>query len=161
MRIKPKTKFVMNRRNSFTLIEILFVIVIVGILTALAVPGFRRTFENMQQYNFAKDMRHLSIYLQSSAISMGKVYCLNIDAANGKILANYAQDGELKGLDGRFGRTYAVPLGNTVSIEGADKQSICFYPDGYIDNATIIIENQRGNKVSLIIKGLTGDIKIQ
>lgn len=163
MKANPKMISVMiarskTGRRAFTFIELMIVITIIGILSVIAIPQFRKVADNFELENFVKNIFYLSHYLQSSAISQGKIYCLNIDKNEGKIWSTYKVGDEFKQIEGKFGRIYKVPEG---LIFSAGKKEIYFYPDASIDEVTVDFESKYRNKASLIIKGGIGEIKIQ
>jgi len=141
------------------------VIIIIGVLVGVALPQFRKTFDNLELENFTKDIYYLTGYLRESAISQGKVYCLNFASERKEFQVTYRKEGAFEALKGKFGKIYIVPQGVTIFIdspEGAQEtKSIYFYPDGSIDKATIIFENRYGRRISLIIPGAGGEIKVQ
>lgn len=164
MKVRPKMIFVTSRTKALTFIELLIVIVIIGILVGISIPQFRKTFDNFELENFVKDIYYLSRYLQASAISQAKIHYLNIARAEGKFWATYKVEDEFKNIEGRFGKIYMAPKGVIISIDQAhqpEKEGIYFYPDGSIDEIKIDFENRHNHKVSLIIQGAVGDIKIQ
>ena len=153
--------FATTRPRAITFVELLIVIIIVGILTGVSVPGFKKTFDNLELENFVKDIYYLSRYLQGGAIGQGKIYCLKIDKDKGEFQATYRQDSEFKNLGGRFGKIYKAPAGITVSVNPPDATGTYFYPDGSVDKITITFVNQHKTEVSLIIKGAAGEIQIK
>lgn len=153
--------------KAITFIELLIVILIIATLAVLSVPQFRKTFNSFEFSGFVKDIYYLSHYLRESAISKGKVYCLNIDTQKSapQFYATCQPDSEAGAqwvrLEGRFAKIYRVPQGATIlSIEPADKKNIYFYPDGSIDSVTIILAYAK-TETSLIIRGASGAIQIK
>lgn len=151
----------MRKNSAVTFIELLVVIIIIGILVGISIPQLRKTFDNFQLDNFAKDIYYLCQYLQASAISQGKVYSLNINPAEGALQAFY-KDGNnnLQQAEGRFGKIYMAPRGVILSSL-KDVLIIYFYPDGSTSEIEITFENNHGHKVSLKAKGASGGIKIE
>lgn len=164
----------MRKSSAITFIELLVVIIIIGILAGVSIPQFRKTFDNFELENFVKDIYYLSRYLQSSAISQGKIYRLNIDKDKNPIEFNATyqiktDQGETmyQAVEGRFGKSYQAPQEVTISTTPQDIKNIYFYPDGSvktegdIDNIAITLKNRYHKEISLSIQGAAGDIKIQ
>ncbi|MCM8797231.1 MAG: prepilin-type N-terminal cleavage/methylation domain-containing protein [Candidatus Omnitrophica bacterium] len=149
----------MNKKWAFTFIELLIVIIIIGVLSVLAVPRFKNTFDSLQLRDSAKDIYYLLQYLQASAVAQSKIFCLNIDTEHGRFQAVYWEGEEgFKNLENRFGKVYSVPNGINVTVSPVDKTNICFYPDGNTDKTTITFENKQKDVVSLSVKGTTNEI---
>ena len=65
---------VRNRSKGFTLIELLIVVVIIGILAAIAIPKFGQTKDKAYQAAMKSDLRNLATYEESFAADSGGAY---------------------------------------------------------------------------------------
>ena len=150
-------------RAGFTFIELLVVILIIGIMTSVSVPGFRKTFDNLELDNFAKDIFYLCHYLKSAAISERSIYVLGIDPGKAEFTAYIkSPEGEkVTQLKGKFGKPYRAPKGVKFSVQPAEKTQVYFYPDGGADAVAVALWNKFEKKVSLSIEGALGEIKVQ
>lgn len=133
-------------KRGLTFIELFLVILIIGGLTAVSIPQFKKTFENFELENFVKDLYYLSHNLQASAVNQARVYVLNISPSNL----------EFQGA----GKVYKAPKDTLIYIEPADKINLYFYPDASTDKVTITLERYQ-KRISLIFKGVSGGIQIQ
>lgn len=140
--------------------ELLVVIVIMGILTATAVPRFKKTYDRLEFENFSKNIYYLIQYLQNSAIVEKKVYYLNIDKENAEFLAGRLENGEVTVLSGRFAKVFKAPETVRVNIE-PEVEYICFFPNGKIDGRLIIFTDRLGKKIIIDTKNINNDIQIQ
>ncbi|MDD4938541.1 MAG: prepilin-type N-terminal cleavage/methylation domain-containing protein [Candidatus Omnitrophica bacterium] len=154
--------FVTNDKKGFTFIELLIVVIIVAILTGVSAPKLKRAFDNLSLQNFVKDIYYLSCYLQARAISEGRTYCLNIDKDSGFLRPAYQEaDTTLKEITGRFGKGLNVPEGVIITESPKGKESIFFYPDSSVDKVTLAFENKSKDTATLLLKGISGEIKMQ
>jgi prepilin-type N-terminal cleavage/methylation domain-containing protein len=151
-----------RRKAAFTFIELIVVVIILSVLIGLAIPQFKKTSAYFELENFTKNIYLLCNYLQSASISEAKIYCLNFLQETREFKSSFLkEDGKWQSSRGRFTRLYKVPDKITLEITSVDKNKIFFYPDGSIDNLAILFKNEFGHERSLVIKGVTGGIKIQ
>lgn len=138
-------------RRGFTFIEILFVVIIIGILAAVSFPALRHTFSRLQLDDAAGQMQSLMNYLAQRSVIEGKLIYLYLDPENKTC---YAQ---LKDSTSRI-RTYQIP--SEISI-GSQKKQVNFYPDGSIDPVTLTLTGKDGDSVTLTTEGVFGREEIQ
>ncbi len=151
MKVRPKTIFVTSKIKGLTFIEVLFVIIIVGILIAVALPNSRKAFNSLQLNSTCGQLQSFMNYLREQAIIEGKVVYLNIDSDKKEYWA------QIKDAQARL-KTY--PLPQEIEIE-TEQQQILFYPDGHIDNVTLKLTNRNKQSVVLTTKGMYGKVKLQ
>lgn len=76
-----------NRRRGFTLIELLIVVVIIGILTAIAIPKFQNTKGKANAASLRADLRNLvtaeEAYFYDNAMYTSNLTDLNIRLTTG------------------------------------------------------------------------------
>ena len=72
-----------NRKKGFTLIELLIVVVIIGILAAIAIPKFANTKEKAYLAAMKSDLRNLATYEESFAADSAGLYFSGNGAAQG------------------------------------------------------------------------------
>ena len=71
----------MTGKKGFTLIELLIVVVIIGILAAIAIPKFANTKEKAYVASMKSDLRNMAT-AQESYFSTGNVYTTSLTAMN-------------------------------------------------------------------------------
>ncbi|MCQ9207713.1 MAG: prepilin-type N-terminal cleavage/methylation domain-containing protein, partial [Omnitrophica bacterium] len=100
-------------RAGFTLIELVLVILLISILTAISTPLFRRTFSDIVLKNTAYDMAKVINYIGEMAIIEKVKYKLNLDFENGKYwITKYglSEEGVVYGrVSGRYGKDFFLP----------------------------------------------------
>lgn len=151
---------VTRKNNAFTLVEILLVIVIAGIVLALAAPNFSKGYSRFQLNRTAEDLLNVSRWAQAMAIGQGRKYALTFtdDRRSYAILramVNEETDDQnsFEPVSGALGRMHRLP--DAVLLDTHDDR-IGFYPDGNIDPATIQL-NSSGQKVVLssnLVRGM-------
>lgn len=80
-----------NQRSAFTLVEIMVVVVIIGLLAALAIPALNRVKHRSQISRFANDLRVFSQGLETMMLEIG---ALPGDPGSGSLAGGHAQLGE-------------------------------------------------------------------
>lgn len=137
--------------KGFTLIEILFVVIILSILIGFSIPQLKNTYKNLELNNFARELGSYMNYLSEQAIVTGEAISLSIDADNKKYFAVVMSDKSIL-------KTVIIPDGIKLAT---DQKQIAFYPDGSIDKVTIKLSNDLDQYVNLTTKGVFGSVKIQ
>ena len=77
-----------NNREGFTLIELMVVIVIVGILAAIAIPNFMRIVEQAKEAEVKANMHTTQIEVEYYCITPGGNYPSSIDLISGELPPN-------------------------------------------------------------------------
>ena len=100
-----------NHRNSkgFTLIELMIVVVIIGILAALAIPRFMRSTTKAKQTE-AKQLLKQIYTMQHAYRQEFNAYCLNAVVASAAAPATYARIGVDIGASARYTYTMAAAV---------------------------------------------------
>ena len=148
-------------RGALTFLELLIVLAIIGVLAGVAIPQLRNTLDNFEVEGFTKDIYYLMRYIQATAISRQKIYCLNISPDNRQFWVTVKGEVDFIPLAGRYGRKYNCPEGVNITLEPADKTTVFFYPDGSIDKLAITLSSKKMRKISIISQGSAGALKIQ
>ncbi len=134
-----------NAAAGFTLVEILVVLVLMGLVTALAIPSFAGRSQSLQAREAA---RHLYQVLQSARSQA-------ITTANPvSLLLDYRQ--QLLQLEQET--AYELPRDMRIRARGAPAtQTLTFYPDGSASPAAFRLE-AAGRTFRYTIEPLTGRI---
>ena len=97
----------MSNRKGFTLIELLIVVVIIGILAAIAIPKFANTKEKAVVASMKSDLRNL-VTAQEGFFSDNQDYAKTAGAA------------QVNGVGGAGVVAFTASTGNTVAINYTD-----------------------------------------
>ena len=147
------------QKRSFTIVELLIVLLLLGVVAGLAIPNFSTTFENLQLSETAKNISSFMYYAQSRSIMKGKGHRLVFDIAHhqywleDEIGNEDSEHSVFEKISGRFGRIFYVP--EDIRLE-ADPSVIQFYPDGTIDQARIYLESQQKGFFTISTKEQSG-----
>jgi type II secretion system protein H len=151
----------MRGPRGFTFLELLMVIIIIGVMAGFAVPSVKKTYDTFALQSFVKDLYYTARYLQSSAASQRKNYRLDINPSELTFQMRAQKDDSYVMLTGRFKKRFRVPKGVTLNTQPLGLKEIYFYPDGSMDSATLVFKFRDKDKVSLVLQGASGGIKIQ
>lgn len=131
----------MKVNKAFTLVEILLVILIVGIVLALAAPNFSKGYSRIQLNKTADDLLSVSRWAQAMAIGQERVYALSFSGdrrSYGLVRVKADDESEIQDsfepVQGALGRMHKIP--DVIRLDTQDER-IGFYPDGTIDPAVI------------------------
>lgn len=81
---------VSTKKKGFTLIELLIVVVIIGILAAIAIPKFSNTKEKAYLAAMKADLRNLATYEESFAADSNGVYFAGTAVGGGSPLNGFS-----------------------------------------------------------------------
>lgn len=150
----------MRPRKGFTLIEIMTVVIIIGIVCALAAPNFGKGYSRFQLDKTTDDLINVSRWAQAMAIGQGRIYALYFSVDRHAYGIQYAKDAVdpddrsvFEPVPGPLGHMHLVP--DAVHIRVHDDK-LEFYPDGTIDPTTIeVYSSQRKELLSTVaVRGL-------
>ncbi|MDD4882835.1 prepilin-type N-terminal cleavage/methylation domain-containing protein [Sulfuricurvum sp.] len=128
------------KRNAFTLVELIFVIVIIGVLAAIAVPQFRQLQENAQIANIVKYYSDILTSAKSSYLNEVELNNVTPAALNLTQLYDFR------------GRGWVISNNNdtatyTVSIGGADQTLAVVYDNAGVITMTTTIAGAQAQRI--------------
>ena len=144
--------------SSFTLIEVLLVIVVMGIAAAMAMPSFVRSIQGQRLSTAARTLATVARYARSMAVLKQSDLSLTFNLANGQVdlvSSNTSLPSFSRAVNG-------VRL-QEVTIEGADPvtEGVCSVPflrNGVCIPFAVTLADQHGNVCVLNVDAL-GSVK--
>lgn len=169
------------RRNGFSLLELIIVLILISLSTALVAPTLSRFSKAIDLKTAVKKVSGILRYYRSEAVNKGKVYqiILNPEGREVKVESidlSEENEGEKKKEGEQSGegpkelspKTYSLPQGveikeiDLVSPQyPSDLPTVEFYPNGGSNGGSFLLNlsGQKGYKIK--IDFITGVVKIE
>ena len=124
--------------KAFTLAEMLLIMVLLTVMTAVSLPNLSKTYTRIQLQNTANHLSYTMRYAQSRAITQNRPIRLAFEESTRKyrLFENVpdASEEKFQQLTGRWGKLIVIPREIIVALK---KRSIDFYPTGEIEKTDI------------------------
>jgi len=176
-------------RKAFTLIELILVIAIIVMIASLATPMMTRMIGRQALKQGADRVRVEMGRARVEAIRTGDVHALYfLPQGNWFNVARFTQLQQQSGIASRElaqlnNRTYtgyeenvlpprirfaassteadsrSIQTFGDVKVDSDSIQPVLFYPDGTSQDATIYIQDDRRNRIAVVLRGLTGSAR--
>jgi type II secretion system protein H len=190
--LKNRKSQIANRKypnlSAFTLIELMVVMVLIGIMTAMILPEMKGTYEDALLRSTSRELVSVCDLASSHAVSVNQAVRLRLDRKTGRY--SIERRGPDHGPEGRFVAAREVlggegELDSRISIEihktsdeaseaagqesfqprgGAPSEpqgdGITFYPDGTADASEIVLRDRDGFRLALRINPVTARVRI-
>lgn len=176
-------------RFGFTLIELMVVIVLIGIMTALIIPEMKGTYEDALLRSTARKLVDVCSLANSHAISQNQLHRVRLDRKNGRyFIERSAREGEpgrgfrqapgIRGGEGTLDTRIAIELRRTdedanepvepgtIARPGDDSRSpiddetLFFYADGTAGAQEILLRDRHGFGLALRINPVTARVHL-
>src|SRR5687767_6256770 len=156
-----------SNNAGFTLIELAMVILVIGIVSAIAMPRFGGLLERQQMRRTINAIRGYARYLQAYAASDKCVYVLMFDLDQQVLSTASVPALECPGQTRRL-PDYVVPstvrILDVVTPEnekfGEGQVPTLFFPNGFVQPSVIHLGGIGLEPVTLMIEPLTGRIQV-
>jgi MSHA pilin protein MshC len=144
----------------FTLMELLTVIVLIGIVSAITIPFLRHYQSSQQLVSSTRDVVSLMRHAQGTAVSKSTTARIDI-AADKKSVTEWVADSA-----GTYTKVGTVSLTNGISVAsytftaraGGTSTSAYFYSRGTATTGTVVLERTSGARHTITIEGVTGRV---
>jgi len=164
-----------GRAGGFTLLELLVVLGIIAIVSAMVVPRFGGALHGAAHKTAAKKIAATLRYARSRAVAEGVSYTVNFDLDNSVL--SVGSDGSVSGDDDArdddvktsSAKTYVLPAGVSfakITQHDADDidegvARVNFYPSGASSGGEIWIQGEEENYYVLTIDFITGVVHME
>ena len=176
-------------KRAFTLIELMVVVVLIGIMTALIVPEMKGTYEEALLRSSSRELVNVLSLASSRAVSINQLHRVRLDSHSGRYLVERRASGGETGIhfvplrdvpgcegkiDARISMTFqksgeeisepaephgTVDSGDAIQAENRD-DAITFYADGTADACEILLQDRDGFRLALRINPATARVRV-
>lgn len=180
MHLQPRTTI--PRKFGFTLIELMVVIVLIAITTALIIPEMKGTFEDALLRSTARKLVDVCSLANSQAITVNQLHRVRLDKINGRYFVERARhegeagsglvrEREITGGKGNIDTRITIEIRKpaedspeaSASPDAKDRKAddtISFYADGTADAQEILLRDRQGFRLALRINPITARVHI-
>jgi len=172
--------------NGFSLIELMVVLALISIMTALIIPQMRGTFEDALLRSTGRKLVDAFTLASSRAITLNQLHVVRLDQKqhryfverNSRAAEDRTETRDVPGGEGELDSRITIEIQKAdedpsseqeqrppfVSGEDLGKNSrsgmISFYPDGTADRAELLLKDREGFRLALRINPITARVQI-
>jgi type II secretion system protein H len=174
-------------RHGFTLIELMVVIVLISIMTAMIIPEMKGTFEEALLHSTARELVNAFNLGYSQAVTLNQIHRVRLDRKNGRYFvekkaeekgSGFIPVGDLSGGEGKLDTRISIEIRRAEETPAAAPEPeaplvsqddsrirnvdepVVFYPDGTADSGEIRLRDREGFRLALRINPITARVDV-
>jgi len=177
-----------DRRHGFTLIELMMVLLLMAIMTALIIPEMKGTYEEALLRSTCGDLANVFNVACSQAVSRDQLHRVRLDRQTGRYFVErrgpaargneYLPVRDLPGGEGKIDPRItieirrsgeATPVASDPATSPSSEpdlpagdldEAIAFYPDGTADAREILLRDRNGFRLAFRINPITARVQM-
>ena len=160
------------RKNGYSLLELIIVLILISLSTALVTPSLSRFSKTIELKASAKKVSGILRYCRSEAINKGLVYQVIFNPELREVMVQSIDLNEEKKEGDKkeelSGKTYSLPQGiemkevNLTSPQyPSDLPTVEFYPNGGSNGGSFLLISQEQKGYKIKVDFLTGVVKVE
>ncbi|MBI5212968.1 MAG: GspH/FimT family pseudopilin [Nitrospirae bacterium] len=148
-------------KNGFTLIELVLVLVIIGIGSAVVVAVLYRSMDDIYLKTAAKEISTSLRYARSHAVAEKKIYSFVMNKNGYGLYSESNADLKIKEetLSSVFHKTF--PKGVSAEYNDGEDVRIDFYPHGDSTGGEIKLKNEEGSTAVITVEKVSGKVRVE
>lgn len=165
-----------DRRRGFTLLELLVVLVLMSLMTALAVPRLAGTLAAANARASSRRIATALRYARNHAASEKAVYVAAFHPGAARVtVGRMPESARGMGMPAKDGLPLIDPRGFTLpdgvriesmgpvsgEAEEGEPAAILFYPDGASSGGRVTVADEKGLRAAISVDGILGTVRLE
>ena len=149
-------------KKAFTLIELIIVIFIIGMASAVVGGSLYRNMDDIRLKTAAKEMAATRRYARSRSVAEKKVYSFIADVKGYGLYTDHSDIGLKTGHEKHAYSLYKYyPAGIDIENREREEAGIDFFPEGDSTGGSIILKNRKASSYVISVDKIQSSVKIK